>query len=108
MKSYIGIAVLLLTSSSVMADEFFDFPKYPGASISEQDSYGSIHNLTLRTKDELGKVTEFYKTAPHIEWCKVRSETYTDCRFVNKDAKGVVGLERKSYGVTVIEVSVSN
>lgn len=109
MKNYIGIAaVLLFASTSVLADDFFDFPRYPGAEVTEQDSYGSVHNMTLSTKDELDKVTAFYKTAPHIEWCKVRSDTYTDCRFVNKEAKGVVGLERKSYGVTVIDVSVSD
>ena len=105
----IGIAALLLTSSLVFAgDEFFWFPKYPGAEVSEQESYGSMHNLTLRTKDDLVKVTTFYKTAHYIEWCKEISDTHSQCRFVNKDYKGIVGIDRKSYGVTVIEASVMN
>ena len=106
MKKPFVLLALLLGSTLVMADDFFDFPRYPGAVVHEQDSYGSMHNLVLRTKDGLDKVVAFYKTAPYIEWCRPVSETLTECRFVNGEVKGVFGVEAKSYGVTDIDITV--
>ncbi len=107
MKNIFIVIIVSLVSSICLAAEFLGLAKYPGSKTTDESSYGSMHTLTLSTTDDIEKVVSFYKVRPNIKWCKKEVEDFYQCRYVAQDlgVKGILAIERKTYGVTVIEMS---
>lgn len=108
MLRYAALSLALLFSANLLAAD--DVPRYPSAKVESDDSYDGTTSLTLATGDELDKVMTFYRTQPHVSDCKQPPDypqTYT-CRFVDGKRRGLISAERKSYGVTKIDITVMN
>jgi hypothetical protein len=108
MPRYFALAFSLLFSAHLLASD--DLPRYPGATLESDDSYDGTTSLTLATDDELDKVLAFYRAQPHVTNCKAPAdypESYT-CTYADGKRRGLISPERKSYGVTKIDITVMN